>query len=153
MEFLTGAAFWVWPLLAGLVLLGLQSSRERTTKVQLVCILPLLGLLGLRTAMSQPVGASAWIGFFVGYGIAILLGFKLQQRWTISRQGNAVTLAEEWLTLVTLLVIFGANFLTGALQAVAPEKLWELSFVLPFTLVLGICSGLFLGRALRVIRH
>jgi len=43
--------------------------------------------------------------------------------------------------------------LIAALQAVAPEQLWELSFVLPFTLVLGVCSGLFLGRALRVIRH
>ncbi|WIY23466.1 hypothetical protein [Parasedimentitalea psychrophila] len=152
MEFLTGAPVWVWPLLAGLTLLGLQSTRERSTRVQLVCILPLLGLLGLRTVLALPVGLSIWAGFLAGYALATLLGFRLQGRWILNRQGNTVMLAGEWLTLITIMVVFWANFLRGVLQAVAPGQLAELSFVLPFTLVLGISSGLFLGRALRVIR-
>jgi hypothetical protein len=152
MEFFTGAPVWVWPLLAGLVLLGLQSTRERSTKVQWVWILPLLGLLGLRTVLALPVGLSAWVGFLAGYALATLVGFRLQERWIINRQGNTVTLAGEWLTLITIMATFWANFLRGVLQAAAPVQLTEPSFVLPFTLVLGICSGLFLGRAARVIR-
>lgn len=152
MEFLIGAPYWVWPLLAGLIVLGLQSTRQRSTKVRLVWIMPLLGLLGLRTVLALPVGPIAWGGFLIGYALATLYGFRLQKRWVLSRQGNSVLLAGEWLTLITIMVTFWATFLRGVLDAVAPETLTQLSFVLPFTLVLGLCSGLFLGRALRVIK-
>jgi len=152
MDFLTGAPIWVWPLLAGLVVLGLQSTRRRSTKVYWVCILPFLGLLAMRTVLALPFAPVAWFGFLTGYGLATLAGFRLQSRWIISRQGNSVILAGEWLTLITILVTFWSNFLRGVLAVVAPEQLAELSFVVPFTFVLGICSGLFMGRALRVVR-
>jgi hypothetical protein len=58
----------------------------------------------------------------------------------------------EWVTLISVLMIFSANFAQGLFAAVKPDLLHNLVFVAVFAMVISLPSGLFLGRAVAVLR-
>lgn len=152
MAFFTNAPIWVWPLLVLLLFVGLRATRPRRAPVALIYSLPLLGLLGLRSLLSLP--APNW--GFVLWGTMLLLGaaagYRLQTRWLVSRAGKFVNLRPEWLTLMVVMILFWSNFVTGIVRAMAPELLSSPAYIIPLTIILGLGSGTFLGRAIRVFR-
>ncbi|MGH1356370.1 MAG: hypothetical protein ACRBBS_14985 [Thalassovita sp.] len=152
MTILTNAPIWVWPVFLLLLMLGLRATRDRKAPLALILALPLLGVLSIRTLAGLPApvwGWAVWGGALILGGV---LGAKLQSRWLIEREGWTVTLRGEWLTLTTMMFIFWSNFATGMLQAVAPQILTAPGFVAGLACTLGLCSGSFLGRAIRTLR-
>lgn len=152
MSILTNTPVWVWPLFIGLIVLGLRATRERRSPVALIAALPLLGGLSLRSLATLPAPALVWSVWATALVIGAILGARLQSRWLIQREGAYVTLKGEWLTLVVLVTIFGSNFVFGALRAVAPALFSAPVLQAGLALVLGLCAGSFLGRALQVLR-
>ncbi|MEQ6203627.1 hypothetical protein ABMC88_11290 [Sulfitobacter sp. HNIBRBA2951] len=148
----TGAPLFVWPLLAGLVFLGLRARQARSVPVAAFYALPLMVLLGVRTTSALPAGVWIWAVFALAYGAGAVAGFLLQARWTLGREGTRVRLSGESLTLLVVMVLFWANFVSGALEAVAPAVYLHPLFQAAFAALLAMGSGSFAGRALHVLR-
>ena len=56
------------------------------------------------------------------------------------------------LTLLMVLTIYIANFTVGTMRAVAPPVVEGTEFQFGFVLIVGLVSGLFLGRSLSILR-
>ena len=149
-QIFASAPIWVWPLLAALIFVGLRARHERTVPVVLIYGLPALGVLALRSTAALPAGAALWVVFALAYGVGLWGGYVLQQRWLLRREGARVRLAGESLTLVVMMIVFGANFAGGVLQAVAPEIYGNSVFHVIFATLVAASSGSFAGRAFRV---
>jgi hypothetical protein len=149
-QLFTGAPIWVWPLLVVLVMVGLRARHERTVPAVLLYALPILGVMAVRSTAALPAGAVIWGVFALAYLAGASGGFVMQRRWLLGREGNKVQLAGEGLTLFVMMVIFWANFAGGILQGAAPVVYNSNIFHIVFVTLVAICSGSFLGRALRV---
>lgn len=145
----TGAPIWVWPLLLLLILLGLRASRTQEVLIPAYLAMPLIALTNLPTLAALPVPA------LMAWGLAYLcgaaLGYRLQARWILWRQGLRARLQGEWLSLAVMMMLFWTNFINGVLGAVAPSLAETQSYSVMLALILGSASGSFLGRPLRVL--
>ncbi|MFK7834816.1 MAG: hypothetical protein AB8B60_01235 [Sulfitobacter sp.] len=148
---LSGAPIWVWPLLLVLVLLGLRSSKTRSTPMAVIYALPFLGAMTLGNIMSLPQPAVVWTAFGIGYLLMVAICFGLQKCWIIEKSARRVTLKGEWLTMGFLMIMFWANFVSGTVQAISPATYASIPFLGGLAVTLGAASGSFLGRSMRVI--
>jgi len=149
---LTGAPLFVWPLLALLVFIGLRARQPRSVPVAVFYMLPLMGVMALRTASGLPAGAVVWTVFGLAYVVGAAAGYALQSRWTGARDGARVQLAGENLTLLVVMVLFWANFVGGMLEAISPATYLSPVFQGVFAALLASSSGSFAGRAVQVLR-
>lgn len=144
---------WVWPLFLLLLFFGLRATKERQSPIWPLYLLPLLGLLALNTASRLDGAILVWGVFPIAYIAGVLIGYSKQKGWLLSRQGSRITLAGEWMTLVTMMIVFWMNFFAGFLKAVAPELSESNMFILVFVVLTACASGIFLGRGWYVLRN
>jgi hypothetical protein len=149
-ETIRNTPIWVWPLLAGLVWYGLRASGLRTTSALAVYCLPLLGLISLREVMAA--GGQAMLLWSVAWIFGLAIGYVMQKRWLLEKDGLRVTLQGEWFTMGVLMTIFWLNYSTSVLRVIAPEIYAGPVWQLVFPIVIGLASGSFGGRALMVWR-
>ncbi|MBL1437008.1 MAG: hypothetical protein COB08_012540 [Rhodobacteraceae bacterium] len=147
---LTGAPLWVWPLLAGLILLGLKASKDRRALCLPSYFHPLLGLLSVSAVHGLGVGGLVWLGFAVAYLVGAVLGHRFQGQKIVGKSAKHVSLKGEWLTMAVLMVIFWMNFVGGVVEATLPLAFASLWFKAGFALLAGLAAGSWAGRALRV---
>ncbi|MEP5730152.1 MAG: hypothetical protein ABJL67_12370 [Sulfitobacter sp.] len=152
-QFFTQTPIWVWPLFLLLLLVGLRASARRSVHVIPIYLLPLLGLLGVQSLSAMNVAAGIWVLFVLAYSIGGGLGYLMQGRWILSRAQRHVELVGETLTLTAMMVLFVANFAAGLTQATLPDVYQSVVFAVVFSGLVGVFSGSFAGRALRVWRH
>lgn len=145
-----GAPVWVWPLLALLVWVGLRASRQRSTHVYSIYLMPLLGLISIASIARLPEPQRVWAFYATAYLVGAGVGYLLQARWLLGRRGTQVTLAGEWLTFSAVMTVFFANFCAGTLKALNPDMYADPLFLSVFPATVALMSGTFLGRALRV---
>ncbi|MEQ9695682.1 hypothetical protein [Shimia sp. SDUM112013] len=149
---LHGAPFWVWPVLALLVWLGLRATRVRSVASWSLYVLPLAGLLSLNAVHGLNVGVAVWAVFGGGYLSGALFGRRYQAGLVLEKSGGVVRLAGEWMTLLVLMIVFWVNFAGGVAQAIAPVVYASFGFKLGFAAIAGLAAGSFLGRAIAVLR-
>lgn len=149
-QIITNTPLWVWPLFLLLLAMGLRAARDRWVPVALIYCLPLLGISGVRTVTGLEGPMMIWLGFMGGYFLGLWIGFQLQQRWVIVREGARVHVRGEYWTLSAMMLIFGANFVSGVLEAVAPSFHAHPVFQLIFAALIALGSGSFAGRGLRI---
>lgn len=147
-----GAPFWVWPVLALLVWLGLKATQQRDVPAWPIYLMPLAGVLPLNAVYGLGANALVWAVFVVAYVLGALWGVRYQGRVVLSKSNGRVTLAGEWMTFVTLMVVFWMNFAGGVAQAIAPEVYASVGFALCFSGVAGLAAGSFTGRAVGTLR-
>ncbi|THD72920.1 hypothetical protein E7681_13425 [Thalassobius vesicularis] len=152
MTVLANVPLWVWPLFVLLLIVGLRATRPRRAPLALVLALPLLGVLSLRSLSTLPDPMIVWPIWAIAILLGTALGHRLQTRWLISRDGPWLQLRGEWLTLATAMLIFWSNFAGGVMRVLAADALSGAPFQTGFALVLGLCAGTFLGRAIRSFR-
>lgn len=145
---ITGAPFWVWPVLALLVWFGLKATKERVVPTWLIYVTPLAGVLSLNAVYGLGAGLGVWLVFGVAYLLGAHLGRKYQADIVLSKEGGQATLAGEWLTFVVLMVVFWMNFAGGVALAISPEAYASAGFQIAFVIVAGLAAGSFLGRAI-----
>lgn len=146
-----GTPVWVWPLLVVLIGVGGMSMRQRVSPVWVYWMIPLFAVFALRAVAGIAPDAALWAVFAASYALGALIGWRVQPSWILRREGGRVHLRGEALTLLTILVVFAANFVVGTVAAVAPEVLGMAGFRIGFTLIEGSVSGVFLGRTLAII--
>lgn len=152
-EILKNTPPWVWPLLVILIVLGLRASRTRWMPAAMIYFLPLLGLLSLNNLLALPNQIVVWSAFFFAYALGALLGMRLQQSWTLAREGNRVHVAGEWVTMLTIVTVFVASFLNGMFVAIMPELIGLPIVYLGLTVIKASVAGVFIGRAACVWRY
>lgn len=143
---------WVWPLFLGLVIIGLISTRTRTTPIILYAILPFLGFMSIGSIGGLPYQTLGWSVFGIFYATGLWIGFRLQTRWIIARMGAQMRVKGERVTLTVLVIIFIANFADGIIGAILPDLRIETAYTVVFAALIGAISGSFLGRAICVFR-
>lgn len=151
-DIVSGAPAWVWSLLAGLIILGVLSARDRETPLWVVLCLPLMAMLSLNSVAAFPHASAAWSGFAVGYALGAALGYLRQAAWVRGFNARRVLLRGEWLTMGALMVLFWANFVGATVRATAPDLYDTPAFIALLSAVVGAGGGTFLGRTLRVVR-
>lgn len=154
-EFFRHVPIWVWPLLAALVALGWMQSRDRVVSVSRAMIAPAvlvpLSLYGVWSSFGvNAVALSAWA---LGLGLVVLLNatlLKTPRAITASADGSLLVHG-SWLPMALILIIFSARFVLGATAAMAPQVVSKAVFIGTLGAVLGVCSGMFLAQAIRII--
>ena len=137
--------WWVWPLLAALIALGLQARRRRRARVGRVLVTPAVfvawGLVSV-AAHPAPDPLAAWLGAAI---LGVVLGSAVTRLDGIraDRALGAVELPGSWVPLARNLVIFAARYALAVAAARLPAArdqlvLWDLA-------VSGLSAGYFLG--------
>ena len=157
MQILVRTPIWVWPLLAALIGLGVMQMRARTTSRVRTLILPFVmvalsiaSLLG--TFGPLPEAFAAWAA-------AVVLALALNQylfNWprgvTASADGSMLAVPGSVVPLILIMCIFCIRFVTGATAAMQPRLLVDPVFASAIACALGLCSGMFVARAIMLLR-
>jgi hypothetical protein len=150
--FLSNTPWWVWPLLALLIGLGVQALRPRRVTPVRVLITPVMflnwGLIGLVfTARGTPMALLDWaIAAAAGAGLA-LASFRTAG---LAVADGLVHLPGSPAPLLRNLSIFVVKFALAVALARLPE--WHADLVLADAGVSGIVAGYFLGWTAQFIR-
>jgi hypothetical protein len=155
-QILTHTPLAVWALLAGLLALGLMQSRTRQLGLGRALALPALflglGLWSLVPGMSaQPAIAVLWLA-------ALALGTAAGRR-TPQAPGTAWLVEERhfvmpgsWIPMGFIVVIFTLRYSSSVALALHPEWRANLGLQAPLAIVLGLLTGLSVGRTVELLR-
>jgi hypothetical protein len=141
---------WVWPLLAGLLAVGLRARRDRESPVLLIYLMPLMGILTLAGVARLDGGMPVWLVFAAACAVGALAGYRLQGRLITARHPGRVAQRGEWVTLAVLMAVFWSSFGWNVAAAVAPEVTDGTGAQLLWAALAGALAASLTGRALRV---
>lgn len=152
LDILTHTPVWVFALLAGLIVLGIQQTKNRHVPQLMGFFLPLgmfaLSLAGVLTSFGLFAPAlAAWLA-------GLLLAASLIARvWPVNGIGfhpanKAFYIPGSWIPFGVIMLIFSSKYCVGVIQALAPALLESAAVKLAISFLYGICSGYFVGRAL-----
>jgi uncharacterized membrane protein len=150
MQVAGAAPVWVWPLLAGLIVLGISRMRDREMPVWRLMLLPAL-LLGsmLITVLSGSLSVSRLAAMAVGLALGMAAGWMSLRGLEVERlEGNRVLVRGERISLIAIVAIFVSRFANGALTGIAPHLLDSPGVAELFVAVPVMCAGVMAARAL-----
>lgn len=145
------APIWVWPLFFILVIIGILSMKDRRSSIIPYFFYPLFGLSAANAIASLYHSPEKWVSFSIAYLIGMGLAFRWQDGLITSKSGWFITVKGDRITLLILMSIYFSNFIGGVLSAVAPTTLDYVAYTVIFASIIGLCSGSFTGRAIRVV--
>jgi uncharacterized membrane protein len=152
---LSGTPGWVWALLAGLLVLGYSQTRPRQTGLARALAMPLA-----MTTLSVYGTVSA-----LGTSAAVLAGWLLSAvlaaAWVSRRPPAAGTRYDaarrvieqpgSWAPLLLIVGIFLTKYIVIVSLTLHPALGLDPAFSLSVAMLYGCFSGLFAGRALRLV--
>lgn len=139
---------WVWPLLAGLLLLGALQLADRTLSWRRLIGLPLgLGFLSLSTifTIALPVeqGIGIWLAaLLVGSGI----GWLIAPRVGYDPNTKLLAVPGSVVPLLIIIAIFAGRYYFGYLFGRYPELRLDQATLMASVALGGFCAGLMAGR-------
>jgi hypothetical protein len=142
--------WWVFPLLAVLVVFGVQALKERKLPLWRLLLIPAVFIAWGATSLVQQVGSSllfadwlmsALIGGAIGWGTSRDDQFRLEESGLMAVKGSA-------LPLVRNLMIFAAKYGLTAAVTIDPMRRailapWDIA-------VSGLAAGYFVGWLIRL---
>ncbi len=143
-EILVHTPIWVWAVLVLLIWFGLSATRDREVSAKRVLITPAIAtllVLGhlLADAPTATELAALALGLAFGSVIgAIRYGASGSRRVAIGR----LYLPGSWSSLLVLLTIFFIRYVSGVLDAVAPQLVTSTLVLAATTLVSGLLVGM-----------
>jgi pimeloyl-ACP methyl ester carboxylesterase len=146
-QIVSNTPLWVWPLMLGVLALGVNGLRPRTVRPIRLAILPLVGLATSIAGMvqsPQPVLAGA------GWIVALVLAFPAGQAIGRRRTARALPdgrleIAGGWFFLLFGLSIFAARYALGVLFGVLPALKSVPVWIVLSGAVGGTIAGIGLG--------
>lgn len=147
---------WVWGLLAALMALGFSQTRPRHMARWRLLMLPLvllgLGLWSMAPGfMALPLSAFVWLAA-LGAGVALLARrpARTGAQWLPAE--HRLRVPGSWMPMLLILVVFALRYATNVALAINPGWRNAPEMLLPLALLYGGFSGLFLGRALALMK-
>jgi len=147
---------WVWGLLAALMALGFSQTRQRRLAPWRLLMLPLvllgLGLWSMAPGfMALPLSALVWLAA-LGAGASLLAGRPAQAGTEWLPADQRLLLPGSWMPLLLISGIFSLRYAANVGMAMNPGWRSAPELLLPLALLYGAFSGLFLGRALALLK-
>jgi hypothetical protein len=147
---------WVFVLFFVLLALGLSQMRTQIKSRKRVFILPIvmlvLSFLGVLSAFGRDaMPIAAWA---LGYiGLATLMGYGLADGGSAyTAETKQFTVAGSVIPLVLMMGIFLLKYFVGASMAMKAGFVTDAAFPIIISLLYGVFSGAFAGRALRLLK-
>jgi hypothetical protein len=156
---LRGTPTWVWALLAGLLWLGFSQTRDREASLLRVGVMPLVMVSLAVWSMVSAFSASPMFGYtMLMWMFAAAVTFTLvgMTRAPQGTQFHAVTrsffLPGSWVPLLLIAGIFLTRYIVNVDIAMQPTLARDGQYTLIVAAIYGMGSGIFLGRAARLLR-
>ena len=152
--FISNTPIWVWPLLLGLLVLGLRQTRTQHMGWMRVTVLPLV-LVGLSVYGTLAV-AGAYPGALLLWALVAISAAALVLRQPLPASARydlahrRFTVPGSAVPLALMMGIFLTKYAVGATQALAPALLQTTLAAGSIAALYGLCSGVLLGRSLRL---
>jgi hypothetical protein len=142
--------WWVFVLFFYLLVRGYKASQTRVVALKKLFILPIiLILLSLHSLLVNiPLSVFNVMVWAFALLAGVLLGCyqMLNQRLSFDKTKQWVKLPGSWFTFILILIIFASKYYFGYEMAANPHILTNFKFAITMLVVLGVCSGLFVGR-------
>lgn len=152
---------WVWALLAGLIALGIAQMARRAVSLKRVALMPIawvaFSLYGMVSAFGGGGGGQfgmvllAWLGAMATVS-ALAMRFTLPSGTRFDPATRRLDVPGSVVPLLLILGIFLTKYAVGVELALQPAQGHTLSFALPVALLYGVFNGIFVARALRLLR-
>lgn len=156
LQILTHTPVFVWALLAGLIALGVAQSRERRVAPARLLALPALmlglGAWSLAPGMAAlPLVALVWVAALT---LGTAGGLRAPQQPGTAWLANVgrFQLPGSWIPMGFILVIFVLRYTSSVALVMHPAWRGTLAVQAPLALVLGLITGLSIGRTLALFR-
>jgi hypothetical protein len=152
---LQNTPYWVWGVFVLLLVVGLSQTRTRSVSRILVLVLPvvMVPLSFFAVAASFGIKPLPVIAWTLGIAAALALNsfiFHAPADVRYQRDAGKFEIPGSWVPLILMMVIFLARFAIGFTQATNPALVGTDAFAGIVSAILGICSGLFIARAMKI---
>jgi uncharacterized membrane protein len=153
---LINTPLWVWGLLAALLVLGFSQVRSRSAGLARITLLPLgLGAFSLYGTVSAFGASPTVIGSWLAATTLLLLivtqmPLPAGARYDSTRR--QFQLPGSWVPMALMMGIFLTKYIVGVSLVMHPELKANANFSLAIGTLYGVYSGIFAGRAVRLMR-
>lgn len=152
-QILKGTPFWVWGILAALVVLGAQQLRPRSIRRYSVLIAPVAFLMvGLMAAGRGSVGFTAWALTLLATAAFTFFVWQPTAGARYDASGDRLNMPGSVIPMLLMLSIFLLNYAINVTLAINPALRGEFVWQVGPAVILGALSGLFIGRAATLFR-
>ncbi len=155
-QILTNTPVWVWGLLAALLLLGFSQTRDRSASLTRIVLMPLgLGAFSLWGTVSAFGATVSVLGSWVTATTLLLLIVTQLPLSAGTRYDHATRqfqLPGSWVPMALIMGIFMTKYIVGVNLMLHPELKNHANFSLAISTLYGVFSGIFAGRAVRLMR-
>jgi fucose 4-O-acetylase-like acetyltransferase len=148
--------FWVWILLAALLALGYSQTSSRSIGLRRLVIISVamivLSLYGTVSAFGpSPLVLGAWLAA-CAVVVSLVVLRPAPKGTAYDGLRGSYTLPGSWLPLFITLGIFCTKYAVGVTLAMHPSMAGHTLFAVLVSMLYGLFSGFFAGRALRLWR-
>lgn len=155
-QILINTPIWVWGLLAALLALGFSQTRSRSAGLARVALLPIgLGAFSLYGTISAFGASPSVLGSWLATAVLLVLLVTQLPLPAGSRYDSATRQFElpgSWIPMVLIMAIFLTKYVVGVSLVMHPELKAHTNFSLATGTLYGVFSGIFAGRAIRLVR-
>jgi hypothetical protein len=156
---LKGTPTWVWTMLAALVVLGLSQARDRTASLARTVLMPLamtaFGVWGTVSAFgNSPMFGYVMLMWMLVAAVTFAAIGMMEPPKGSSYDAGARTfrLPGSWVPMLLIAGIFLTKYVVGVDLAMQPGLARDGQYTLVVGALYGLFSGVFAGRALRLVR-
>jgi uncharacterized membrane protein len=147
---------WVWGLLAALLALGFSQARDRQASLKRIIVMPVaMTAFSLWGTVSAFGASAAVLGIWSVAAAVLLLAVTLlfgTPQASYDAESRLFQLPGSWVPMLLIAGIFLTKYAAGASMAMNPELKFNVTFALALATVYGAFSGIFAGRAVRLLR-
>ncbi len=154
-QILSRTPVWVWGLLAVLLILGLSLARTRVLSLQRLVIVPIvmmvLSFLGTMSAAGLSITTVAiWLLAYAA--VVYTLSLKAASGESYDAATQRFTVKGSYVPLAVMMATFLTKYAVGAMTGMNSPLVHTQAFDVVIAALYGGFSGIFAGRALRVIQ-
>ena len=156
-QVLSGTPTWVWALLAGLIALGVSQARDRSASLGRIALMPVamtaFSIYGTVSTFSHSLMLSSVL---MTWGVLAAIVFSIVGKGQAAGAYDPATrmfqLPGSWVPMALILGIFATKYVANVALAMHPELVNDGTFSLTQAALYGVFTGLFTGRAARLVR-
>jgi hypothetical protein len=153
-QILKHTPLWVFGLFFGLAYVGYLQSKTRLVSRHRLAVLPLamlcLSFLGVWSSFGPNLTAFASWSVALLAVVAFSLAIAPPRGVSYSSESRLFMVPGSWLPLTLMMCIFFTKYAVAIVRAYEPGLLNSIALVVAVCTICGLCSGIFLARALRV---
>jgi uncharacterized membrane protein len=148
---------WVWGLLVGLLVLGYTQTRDRQASlVRLLATPAIMGGYSLWGSATTFGGSPHFAVVMTTWAVVAVAVFRAMATGTAKATYDSATrtfqLPGSWVPMGLIAGIFLVKYASGVAITMHRELLGDLVFGVALAAVSGVFSGIFAGRAARVVK-